>query len=117
MKSCAFNGITGAFWSDQPETVIDATAVVVDVPENIAAWRLSIVPETQEVVIKYPGSSDIDAERLLDADVKAAAAAAAEKAKQDELDRAAAFEAAQAAAAVEEPAAEPQPEAGVNGAA
>lgn len=113
MKPCAFDARTGQFWSDLPESVIDENAVVVDVPENIAAWRLSIIPETQEVVIKYPGSSDEDAERLLDADVKAAAAAAAEKAEQERLARIAAAEAAEAAVA--EQAA--QPEAPADGAA
>lgn len=99
MRFAAFNSSTGQFWTDHTDGLIDPAAVVKEVPDNVAAWRLSIDLETHEVVVKYPGSNDSDAEIALAADREAEAAANAIKDAAKRAEREAAMAAQQAEAA------------------
>lgn len=63
-KIVCFDSIDGAFWGDNPDLVIDPRAVKVEVPADVAYWRLMFNVASQEVFVKYPDSTDEEAEQL-----------------------------------------------------
>jgi hypothetical protein len=64
MRKVVFDNVSGQFWSEDPANVTpeDPRAVVVEVPEDVAAWRLSYNPKTEQVTVKYSGMTDSQAE-------------------------------------------------------
>lgn len=64
MRKVVFDNVSGQFWAEAPANVTpeDPRAVVVEVPENVAAWRLLYNPQTKQVTVKYSGMTDSEAE-------------------------------------------------------
>jgi hypothetical protein len=73
MRQVVFDNVSGQFWTEDPNqaTPEDPRATIVEVPENIAAWRLRYNPETSQVVVRYPGMTDAEAEAEMEAEMRA----------------------------------------------
>lgn len=73
MSKVVFDRVSGVFWTDNPKAVPsdDPRAIVLEAPK-VAAWRLSYDPDTQKVIVKYPGMTDAEAEAEAEAALKAA---------------------------------------------
>ena len=78
MRRCVFDRNSGVFWAERVEDVTpgDPLAYVATAPDGIADWRLSLNTETHEVIVRYPGMTDeeADAQNTADADAEALAA-------------------------------------------
>lgn len=98
MSFAAFNVKTGQYWTNLTDRMTDPDAVIKEVPDGVASWRLSIDLETHEVVVKYAGSNNSDAEISLAADrvLEAEANAIRDAAKRAEREAALAAQAEQA---------------------
>lgn len=64
MRKVVFDNLSGQFWAENEADVTpgDPRAIVVEVPENVAAWRLLYNAQTGQVTVKYSGMTDSQAE-------------------------------------------------------
>jgi hypothetical protein len=64
MSKAVFDNVSGFYWASSEELVTsdDPRAIAVEVPNDVAAWRLRYDVASKQLVVLYPGMTDAEAE-------------------------------------------------------